>query len=126
MFWALFDQQGSRWTAQAMELDGDLGFYTLQPDQIQSANPFLILVFIPLFEVTLYPLLKLIGIQRPLQKMTLGGILAGTAFLCSAFLQLKINESKENTISMLWQLPQYIIMTLAEVSHCRKLKGKPF
>ena len=27
MFWALLDQQGSRWTLQANKMDGDLGFF---------------------------------------------------------------------------------------------------
>lgn len=73
VFWTLFDQQGSRWTFQATRMNGDLGFYTILPDQMQVVNPFLILAFIPLYEVVFYPLLNLIGIRRPLQKITLGG-----------------------------------------------------
>ncbi|KAG5684399.1 hypothetical protein PVAND_013634 [Polypedilum vanderplanki] len=69
-FWALFDQQGSRWTFQATRMDGDIGFYTIKPDQMQVVNPLLILIFIPLYEVAFYPLLNLIGIRRPLQKIT--------------------------------------------------------
>lgn len=34
-FWALFDQQGSRWTFQATRMDGDVGFYVIKPDQMQ-------------------------------------------------------------------------------------------
>jgi len=115
LFWALFDQQGSRWTEQATKMNGNLSFYTLQPDQMQMANPFLILVLIPLFEIVGYPLLALIGLRRPLQKMTLGGILAGVAFLLSMFVQMKINNSEPNTVCLLWQLPQYTVMTVAEV-----------
>lgn len=35
IFWALFDQTGSRWTFQADKMNGDIGFYTIKPDQIQ-------------------------------------------------------------------------------------------
>ena len=36
IFWALFDQQGSRWTFQASRMDGAVGnLFTLQPDNIQ-------------------------------------------------------------------------------------------
>ncbi|KAL7030433.1 hypothetical protein ACKWTF_006657 [Chironomus riparius] len=93
IFWALFDQQGSRWTFQATRMDGDLGWFTIIPDQMQVINPVLILTFIPLFEFLLYPLLAQFGIRRPLQKMTLGGILAGIAFLCSMFLETKLEAT---------------------------------
>jgi dipeptide/tripeptide permease len=71
-FWALFDQQGSRWTFQATRMNGDIGIYVIKPDQMQVINPLLILIFIPLYEVAFYPLLNLIGIRRPLQKITAG------------------------------------------------------
>ncbi|KAM5276388.1 solute carrier family 15 member 2 isoform 3-T3 [Hipposideros larvatus] len=35
MFWALLDQQGSRWTLQATRMNGNLGFIVLQPEQMQ-------------------------------------------------------------------------------------------
>lgn len=93
IFWTLFDQQGSRWTFQATRMDGDLGFYTIKPDQAQVINPFLILVFIPLYEVAFYPLLNLVGIRRPLQKLVMGGTLAGVAFFVSFLLEMQIMKS---------------------------------
>ena len=116
IFWALFDQQSTRWTAQAIKLDGDLGFYVITADQIQMLNPLLILIFIPLYQVAFYPMLKLIYISKPLEKMATGGILAGVAFLFSMLLQIKMDQSTDNKISILWQVPQYVTMTLAEVS----------
>ena len=92
-FWALFDQQGSRWTFQATRMSGDIGFMTIKPDQMQVVNPLLILIFIPLYEVAFYPLLSLIGIRRPLQKLTIGGILAGFAFLISAFVEINLEKT---------------------------------
>lgn len=81
-FWALFDQQGSRWTFQATRMDGDIGFYTIKPDQMQVVNPLLILIFIPLYEIAFYPLLNLIGIRRPLQKLTGGKMRIKLFFFC--------------------------------------------
>ncbi|XP_050436863.1 peptide transporter family 1-like isoform X2 [Adelges cooleyi] len=91
-FWALFDQQGSRWTLQATLMNGRFDFlkWTMKPDQMQVVNPLLVLFFIPLFETAVYPLLKKIGIRKPLQKITLGGVLAAIAFVCSAILQFNI------------------------------------
>jgi len=33
-FWALYDQQGSRWTLQATEMNGDFGGFVMQPDMM--------------------------------------------------------------------------------------------
>lgn len=93
LFWALFDQQGSRWTFQATRMVGDIGGFTIKPDQMQVINPLLILAFIPLFNYVLYPLLEFVGIKRPLQKLTLGGLLAAAAFMISGFLELKLENS---------------------------------
>lgn len=75
-------------------MNGDIGFMTIKPDQMQVVNPFLILIFIPLYEVLFYPLLKYVGIRRPLQKLASGGVLAGVAFVISAF----IGNTNSNTL----------------------------
>lgn len=93
IFWALYDQQGSRWTFQATRMDGDVGLFTIKPDQMQVVNSFLILLFIPLFDVAVYPLLAKIGIKRPLQKLTLGGVLAAIAFIMSGLIELKLEQT---------------------------------
>eukprot|EP00055_Hartaetosiga_balthica_P013406 m.68744 g.68744 ORF g.68744 m.68744 type:complete len:809 (+) comp8256_c1_seq1:40-2466(+) len=97
LFWALFDQQGSRWTLQAEQMKmfnmGALGRF--QPDMMQSANPILVLILIPFFDSGIYPLLRKLRIpHKPLQRMTMGMILCALAFLSSAFLQIRIDASK--------------------------------
>jgi solute carrier family 15 oligopeptide transporter 1 len=71
-------------------MTGDLGGWSLKPDQMQVANPLLILIFIPVFETVLYPLLAKCNIKRPLQKLWLGGILAAVAFVISAIVELQL------------------------------------
>ncbi|KAH8295974.1 hypothetical protein KR018_012556, partial [Drosophila ironensis] len=93
VFWALFDQQGSRWTFQATRMDGDMGSWDIKPDQLQVLNPLLILLFIPLYDVAFYPALRLVGIRRPLQKLTMGGILAGIAFIISGIVELNLEKT---------------------------------
>ncbi|XP_017472599.1 PREDICTED: peptide transporter family 1-like [Rhagoletis zephyria] len=93
VFWALFDQQSSRWTIQATRMDGDMGSWDIKPDQMQMLNPLLILAFIPLYELAFYPLLGLVGIRRPLQKLTLGGIFAGIAFVVSGLVELQLEKT---------------------------------
>ncbi|XP_065218370.1 peptide transporter family 1 isoform X1 [Planococcus citri] len=92
-FWALFDQQGSRWTFQATNMDGRLFGYYIKPDQMQVMNPLLILLFIPIFELYVYPLLTRIRIKRPLQKLTLGGFMAAASFVISAYVEHYVEQS---------------------------------
>ncbi|KOB77657.1 Yin, partial [Operophtera brumata] len=91
VFWALFDQQGSRWTFQADRMEQDIGSWTLKADQMQVLNPLLILIFIPLFEVAIYPFMtKCRLISKPLHKMIWGGLLAAAAFVISGIVELNL------------------------------------
>lgn len=62
----------------------------------------------------LYPLLKKIGLRRPLQKITIGGLLAAGSFIISAIVQWQV-EMHPNQIHILWQITQLIIITVAEI-----------
>uniref|UniRef100_A0A8C7ZZQ8 Solute carrier family 15 member 1 n=1 Tax=Oryzias sinensis TaxID=183150 RepID=A0A8C7ZZQ8_9TELE len=73
MFWALFDQQGSRWTLQATTMDGDFGGLTIQPDQMQTVNPILILILVPIMDSLIYPLISKCKLNfTPLRRITVG------------------------------------------------------
>lgn len=83
-------------------MSGDIGFYTILPDQMQVVNPLLILAFIPLFDTVIYPLLnKCKALRTPLQRLTVGGLLAAVAFILSALveLQLEVITKKSHIIS---------------------------
>uniref|UniRef100_A0A3B4EL94 Solute carrier family 15 member 2 n=1 Tax=Pygocentrus nattereri TaxID=42514 RepID=A0A3B4EL94_PYGNA len=85
MFWALFDQQGSRWTLQATRMNMDF-----------MLNALLILVFIPIFDMGVYPLIGLCRIKlTPLRKMAAGMILAALAF-CAATV-VEVNKTVVET-----------------------------
>ncbi|GJQ78756.1 hypothetical protein Trydic_g2790 [Trypoxylus dichotomus] len=91
VFWALFDQQGTGWTFQARIMNGDIGFYTILPDQMQVINPLLILLFIPIFQYGVYPLFDKIGILKtPLQRLVTGGLMAAVSFIISACISLAL------------------------------------
>lgn len=74
-------------------MTGEIGSFTIKPDQMQVLNPLLIIVCIPLWEVAVYPLLERCKIKRPLQKMTIGMMLAGLAFLISAIVELRLEAA---------------------------------
>lgn len=115
LYWALSEQQGSSWVIQAMKLNGNLGFYTILPDQMQVISSILLIVYIPLFDYILYPLLSKIGLSRPLQKITLSGFLAAIAILMSAFLEWRIEVEPPNSLSILYQIPQLVVMSGSDV-----------
>lgn len=94
LFWALYEQQGSRWTDQAIQLDGRIGSFVVKPDQMQAVNPILIIILIPLFDFVVYPLCAKINLfKRLLQRMVAGMILACIAFLISALLQYEMQQT---------------------------------
>ncbi|XP_060785677.1 solute carrier family 15 member 2-like isoform X2 [Neoarius graeffei] len=92
MFWALFDQQGSRWTLQATWMNMDFGGgFVIKPDQMQMLNALLILVFVPIFDMGVYPLIGLCRINlTPLRKMTAGMILAALAFCAATVVEVNV------------------------------------
>lgn len=94
MFWALFDQQGSRWTLQATRMDADFKGFVIKPDQMQTLNPLLILILIPVFDLGIYPLVKMCKINlKPIRKMAAGMVLAALAFAVAAVIEVKVMET---------------------------------
>ncbi|KAG9492191.1 hypothetical protein GDO78_000609 [Eleutherodactylus coqui] len=94
MFWALFDQQGSRWTLQATTMDGHFGTIQIQPDQMQTVNAILIIVLVPVFDMGIYPLLRKCNLNfSPLKRITVGMFLAAMAFVVAAIIQTEIDKT---------------------------------
>jgi len=93
MYWALYDQQGSRWTIQAMKMNGFTFGWQILPDQMQVANPILILLLIPLFDQVIYPVLGKFGLLKtPLQRVVTGCFLCGLSFVISGVLELELRK----------------------------------
>lgn len=131
LFWALYDQQGSRWTYQAIMMNGDLGPISIKPEQMGVFNAILILILIPAFDRVIYPTLGHMGVSlQPLAKIFWGMALATLSFVLAALLQFFM-ESKgtfvdnpvdsgtlvceSGCVHVLWQIPQYFILTCGEV-----------
>ncbi|KAJ3592632.1 hypothetical protein NHX12_007759 [Muraenolepis orangiensis] len=94
MFWTLFDQKGSRWTFQATTMDGNFGLLVLQPDQMQTVNPILILTLVPIMDRVIYPLIRRCGLNfSPLKRMNVGMFLAAMAFVAAALVQIEIDKT---------------------------------
>merc|ERR1719427_1559986 len=71
----------------------NIGGINFKPDQVGIINPLLILLLIPLFELTLYPLLRKYKVNfSSLRKMTAGFVLTGLSFIVAALLQIQIDK----------------------------------
>ncbi len=122
-FWAIFDQHASTWIIFAKDyLDiainiPGIGQTRIPPESVQAANPFMIVVFVPLLN-WLYGYLQGKGYRvRPTDKMFVGFLL--TALACAVHVAagyLATNADGSITkVSVLWQVGAYTILTVAEV-----------
>jgi POT family proton-dependent oligopeptide transporter len=113
MFWALFDQTASTWVIQAKSMDPKVFGIVLEPAQLLAVNPFLILVFIPLFNYVVYPLIDRVFTLTPLRKISIGLFLTTSSFLVCAWIETLIQAGPPPNI--LWQVVSYVLLTAAEV-----------
>lgn len=113
MFWSLFDQTASRWVAQATRMDLHLFGYPVLPDQIQSANPILVMLMIPFFSWVIYPWLGRLFTLTPLRKICAGFVLAAISFIIPALVESWIAEGARPSIW--WQVLAYVLITGAEI-----------
>lgn len=99
-------------------MNGDIGFFTITPDQMIALNPAFAIISLPICNYFIYPLLSKFHINTLLQKMTIGGMLAVAAFVVAAFVETEIEK---NFINIFWLAPQYLLLAFGEnflfVSH---------
>jgi POT family proton-dependent oligopeptide transporter len=116
-FWALWDQSGSEWVAQAEKMNlqvSVLGFsFTLLSSQIQVVNAFLTVAFIPLFQYFAYPAIDKVWALTPLRKIGLGIFTIGLSFFVSAWIESQIQAGVK--LGIVWQMPAYALLTAGEV-----------
>jgi solute carrier family 15 (oligopeptide transporter), member 1 len=105
IFWALFDQQSSRWVFQAERMNGKIGSYEFKADQMQIFNSVFILILLPVFEKWVYPRMTRV---KQLQRMALGMFLAALAFVVAGLLEMAIDRTGVDELSIMWQIPQYV------------------
>ncbi len=113
VFWSLWDQSsGGAWTLQCKNMD--LNFFGIQllPEQVQTANPIFILLFIPIVNYGLYPLMGKFFSVTPLRKIGIGLGLTACSYLVIAYIQSLIDGGGRPTVW--WQFLAYVILTLGE------------
>lgn len=113
IFWALFDQTGSTWIFQSLDMDRNFLGYEWLPSQIQSLNSLFVLTFIPLFAYGLYPAIDKIWKLTPLRKIGVGLFIMAGSFALVALIQQWIDGGQRPNIS--WQILAFAMLTASEV-----------
>lgn len=112
VFWALFDQTFSTWVLQGEKMvPFKIGNYSVGPEEMLSANPILVMIFLPIMTLWLYPVLG--RFATPLRRMSYGMFLSGFSFVIVAWMQVQIDAGVQ--LSILWQTVPYVVLTIAEV-----------
>src|SRR6202051_3449473 len=114
VFWSLWDQSsGGEWTLQARNLNLHFLGLKLLPEQVQVANPLLILALVPLFNFLLYPAGHRFFPLAPLRKIGIGLFLISASFLVIWWIQARIDQGAKPSVA--WQLLAYVLLTSSEV-----------
>jgi len=120
-FWAVYDSHSSIGLVQAERLDLCFGASVgcIQADQVAVLNPLLIVTLIPLIDKYALPAMQALPPAwaslhpTPLKRMTLGMYLATLSFALTGLLQSAIEAGAKPHVAL--QIPQYLVLTLAEV-----------
>ncbi len=113
VFWSLWDQSsGGSWTLQAQKMDLHWFGMDLLASQVQTANPILILIFIPIVNYGLYPLISRFFPLTPLRKIGIGLFLTAASYLVIWHIQRLIDAGGKPSVN--WQFLAYVILTLGE------------
>lgn len=113
VFWALFDQRASAWVFQARQLDLSIAGRTLSPAQLQALSPALVLVAAPLVARLRAARERRGSPVSPLRRIGAGLFATAAAFAAAGVLQAVVDGGV--LPHALWQLPQYVLLTVGEV-----------
>ena len=113
VFWALWGMSnGVEWTLQAEKMDLHWMGMNLIAAQVQTANPILILIFIPIVNYLIYPAIDRVFPLTPLRKIGIGLFITALSFVVIVWIQSQIDAGMKPSIN--WQLFAYVILTLGE------------
>jgi POT family proton-dependent oligopeptide transporter len=113
VFWALWGMSnGVEWTLQAEKMNLHWMGMNLIAAQVQTANPILILIFIPIVNYVIYPAIDKVFPLTPLRKIGIGLFITALSFAVIVWIQGQIDTGLKPSIN--WQFLAYVILTLGE------------
>ncbi|EGG23767.1 hypothetical protein DFA_05902 [Cavenderia fasciculata] len=113
---AMTELTASRWVLQALSMNRNIGgWFMIQPDQIQAFKPLLMISLIPISGL-IFKYMDKKGIEpRPLQKVGIGLFTSIVAMIMCTLLQIHIDHNPPNSVPLYLQVPQFVVLALAEL-----------
>lgn len=130
VFWVCYNQFSTNFVSQALQMKG----HGIPNDLMQNFDPIAIIVFIPILDFVVYPLLRKFHIRfKPISRITFGFWVMALAMTYGAILQhfiymappcyghplcdaSKVNGEKQgNDIHIAIQAPAYMLIGTAEI-----------
>ena len=91
----------------------DARVFAVLESEMQAVNPALVMLYIPLFGFTVYPLLNSVFRLTYLRKMGIGMFLAAGGWGVSVYIQERIDAGDRPDI--MWQVLAYAVLTAGEI-----------
>ncbi|MFO1458263.1 MAG: POT family MFS transporter [Verrucomicrobiota bacterium] len=115
VFWALYDQINSSWVLQGTRMiPFEVAGYRVDAERIQSVSALLVLIWVPVLTLWLYPLAERLGLRpTPLRRMGVGMLFTAVSFLLCAALERRMESGP--AVSLAWQILPYTVLELGEV-----------
>ncbi|RAH53983.1 MFS peptide transporter Ptr2 [Aspergillus piperis CBS 112811] len=130
IYWVVYGQFSSNFVTQAGQMEG----HGIPNDLMQNFDPISIIVFIPVLETLVYPLLRRLRIRfRPITRISLGFVVASLAMMYAAIVQHLIysagpcyehpgcaasevdGSTTGNHVHIAIQTPAYVFIGLSEI-----------
>ena len=94
---------------------GTMALHGTPNDLLQNLDPIALIIFIPLLDLGIYPLLRKLNINfDPVSRIFTGFLLASISMVYAAVLQHYIYKSAPNSIHVWIQAPAYILVAFSE------------
>jgi POT family proton-dependent oligopeptide transporter len=111
MFWACFNQVNSTWVLQGQKMKP---FEFLNGETMQGAGAVLVMIWVPILTLGLYPLLERLGLRATaLRRMSAGMVLGAASFFICGLMQARMDQGQ--SLSIVWQLVPYFVLEAGEV-----------
>ncbi|KAG0238222.1 peptide transporter ptr2 [Actinomortierella wolfii] len=125
LYWVIYNQNTTNLVSQA----GTMLTGVLPNDIINNIDPITLIIFIPIFDKIVYPLLRRVGREpKPVTRISFGFFFAALAMAWSAIVQhliyttgpnydhpLSDPDQTPNNITVAWQVPSYFFIAISEI-----------
>ncbi|CAN1199992.1 Protein NRT1/ PTR FAMILY 8.3 [Linum perenne] len=124
VFAAVYAQMSTMFVEQGMLMDATIGSFKIPPASLSTFDVVSVIFWVPVYDALIVPIArKFTGNPRgfsELQRMGIGLLISILAMAAAALveikrLQLATNHSMLPSLSIFWQIPQYMLVGAAEV-----------